>query len=392
MQTLGVYIQFPFCASKCSFCNFSSRVEPKLAYGPYVRALEREMDLLERGLAFTGISGDCLSFVVDSVYCGGGTPSLAGADGLAAMFLPLRRKFHIQANAEWTLEITPGSADRNLLRVALQLGVNRLSIGAQSFVDCELSAVGRLHDAADTREQVATARQAGFCNLSLDLVAGLPYQTAATWQATLNSALRLRPDHISVYLFEADEHSRLGREVLHGSRRYHANTIPDDEFLAGAYERARELLAQAGYLQYEISNFALPGRESHHNRKYWQLDPYIGLGAGAHSYDGAHRWSNEVEPRRYQERLLKNELPIAEVKLLSPSDQVEEFFFLGLRQRQGVSIEDVRSRWSKPSLNWWEDRVRQLQEDGFLKEDRGRVCLDENAYLVSNEIFERFLM
>jgi oxygen-independent coproporphyrinogen III oxidase len=392
MATLGVYIQFPFCASKCSFCNFSSKVESDLAYEPYTQAVGIEIGLLRRGLARKGVSPGFLSYPVDSIYCGGGTPALVGSDGLARIFSPLHRTFGISGDVEWTFETTPGSTDSALLRSLLGVGVNRLSIGAQSFDDRELRSVGRLHSATDTEQLTALARQAGFANISLDLIAGLPYQTAVSWRASLNAVARLRPEHISIYLFEVDERSRLGREVINGGGKYHAGAVPGDDFMADAYDEAREALRREGYLQYEISNFALPGHESRHNQKYWRLDAYIGLGAGAHSFDGLHRWSNDVNPERYQERLQNGELPFVELRALSESEQVEEFFFLGLRQRQGLSLDVARQRWGEPALNWWEDRVRRLEDEGFLSERNGRLILNESACLISNEIFEQFLM
>jgi oxygen-independent coproporphyrinogen-3 oxidase len=392
MPTLGVYIQFPFCASKCSFCNFSSKAGSHLAYEPYIRAVGLEIDLLEIGLRSRGVPTDLLALQVDSIYCGGGTPALAGSDGLTRIFSPLHRTFRISGDVEWTLETTPGSADLALLQSLLELGVNRLSIGAQSFNDRELSSVGRLHSAWDTEQLVARARQAGFRNVSLDLIAGLPYQTEVSWRASLNAVARLRPEHISVYLFEVDERSRLGIEVINGGGKYHAGAVPGENFVAEAYDQAREALAREGYSQYEISNFALPGHESRHNQKYWQLEPYVGLGAGAHSFDGVRRWSNNVEPEWYQEQLRKGELPLEGLRSLSPSEQVEEFFFLGLRQRQGLSLDLARHRWGKPPLNWWEERVVMLKEQGFLTEKDRWLRLEDSAYLISNEIFERFLM
>jgi oxygen-independent coproporphyrinogen-3 oxidase len=308
------------------------------------------------------------------------------------MFGALQEAFRFCSKVEWTVEITPGSADSTLLAAMLRLGVNRLSIGAQSFSDRELRAVGRLHSASDTVQQVHSARNLGFRNINLDLIAGLPYQTEASWHVTLDAVRRLRPEHISVYLFEADERSRLGREVTASGNRYHAAAMPADDFVADVYNTAREVLASEGYLQYEISNFALPGHESRHNQKYWQLAPYLGLGAGAHSFDGIRRWSNEIEPEAYQFRLAGGELPIADIRSLSEFEQAEEFFFLGLRQREGVILDQARRRWGAPPLNWWEERVQQLKEDGFLSEQDGRLRLDEGAFLVSNEIFEQFLM
>jgi oxygen-independent coproporphyrinogen III oxidase len=393
MPTLGLYVQFPFCASKCSFCNFGSRVAHAAAYQPYIRAIGLETDLIQSGvLSLQGIAGDFLSFPIGSVYCGGGTPSLAGIEGITAIFRCLRENFVFRRDAEWTVEITPRSADRSLLEVMLELGANRLSIGAQSFNDRELASVGRVHTAADTEQQVALARDAGFRNVSLDLIAGLPHQTKSSWRASLETVSAIRPEHISIYLFEVDDRSRLGKEVIAAGNRYHAGAIPGEDFVADSYLQAGEVLAREGYCQYEISNFALPGFESRHNQRYWQLEPYLGLGAGAHSFDGAHRWANEIEPCDYEARLAREELPLAEIRSLTPVEQVEEFFFLGLRQRQGVSLERARGRWGTRLLTWWEERARELEEEGFLRERDGILTLAEGSYLVSNEIFERFLV
>jgi oxygen-independent coproporphyrinogen III oxidase len=391
MPTLGVYIQFPFCASKCSFCNFGSKVESHLAYEPYIQAIELELTLLNSRLPRESIDPDFLHFPVDSIYCGGGTPSLARSEGLVRIFSPLQQRFRICEDLEWTVEITPGSADRSLLSLMLEMGVNRLSIGAQSFNDRELRSAGRLHSSSDTTRLVALARQAGFHNVSLDLIAGLPYQSEATWQGSLNAVAGLRPEHVSIYLFEVDERSRLGREVIASGSRYHAGAVPGDDFAADAYDHAREVLTREGYFQYEISNFALPGYESRHNQKYWELEPYLGLGAGAHSFDGVRRWSNEIDPEGYQARLRQGDLPFVEMHSLCPAEQLEEFFFLGLRRCKGLSLDIARHRWGKPPLNWWEDRVRMLKKEGFLSERDGWISLNESAYLISNEIFEQFL-
>lgn len=392
MQTLGIYIQFPFCASKCSFCNFSSRVEPRAAYGPYLEALESEAGFTREMRLPQHVRPDFPLLPVDTIYCGGGTPSLAGPDGLARISDTLRRSFRVSEEPEWTMEITPGSADRDLLKQMRESGVNRLSVGAQSFNDHELRSAGRLHDADEIREQLATARQAGFRNLSVDLIAGLPYQTEMSWQLSLADVARLRPEHVSVYLFEEDNRSRLGRERAMKGGRYGADSVPGDDFMAWAYEQARESLAEQGYLQYEISNFALAGCESRHNQKYWQLKPYLGLGAGAHSFDGVSRWSNAEEPKSYQARLTRSELPVEEIRTVSPSEQVEEFFFLGLRQCIGVNLQLARSRWGAPPLNWWEERARRLVEEGALEEEYQWLRLKRDKYLLSNEIFQQFLM
>ncbi len=391
MATLGVYIQVPFCASKCSFCNFSSRVERSTIYRDYSGAVERELECWPRLAAMRAIPAEILLLPVDSVYMGGGTPTLLGAERLVGIGHALRERMRWGAEVEFTIEATPGSADADLLRALLGMGVNRLSIGAQTFDDVELRAVGRLHSASDTAALVRHARQAGFCNLSLDLIAGLPYQTHASFRHSLEQTVKLRPEHVSIYLFEADEKSRLGNEVVHGGDRYHAGAVPGDDFMADAYEFGCEFLAGEGYVQYEISNFASPGFESRHNIKYWQLAPYLGLGAGAHSFDGARRWSNRVDVQSYMRQLDAWASPVEACHLLSATEQVEEFFFLGLRQACGVDLNQARERWGADCLEPWEEKIAHLSREGLLIREGDHAWLPPKAYLLSNEIFQEFV-
>jgi oxygen-independent coproporphyrinogen-3 oxidase len=195
-----------------------------------------------------------------------------------------------------------------------------------------------------------------------------------------------------VYLFEVDEKSRLGSEVLGNGTRYGAAQVPSDEFMAKAYETACELLLKEGYVHYEISNFALPGFESRHNEGCWQLKPYLGLGAGAHSFDGYRRWANETAPEAYQDKLARGTSPITEVRFLSSEEQLEEFFFLGLRQRQGVDLTLARRRWGRDLVARWEPRISTLADDGWLEAKAGYIRLAQRAYLVSNEVFQEFLI
>jgi oxygen-independent coproporphyrinogen-3 oxidase len=391
MQSLGIYVQVPFCASKCSFCNFNSRVQPASLFDRYSAALAQEIGRLPADFQFYDLSGEVLTLSADTLYFGGGTPSLLGVERLAKIIRALRARFGIQGGGEFTIEITPGSADIDFLARSLSFGTNRLSIGAQTFEDQELRAVGRLHSAADTRELTQRARRVGFANISIDLVAGLPHQTRESWRRNLEGALRLEPQHVSLYLFEIDEKSRLGREVLQGGRRYHASAVPGEEFMADAYDTGREVLRREGYAQYEISNFARPGYESRHNLKYWQLAPYVGFGAGAHSFDGAHRWANEADAKLYIDRLERMSSPIVEVRKLSPEEQVEEFFFLGLRQVEGVSLVPARARWGKDLLSRWQGSIEGLTRHGLLRMAGDSLRLAENAYLVSNEVFQEFV-
>lgn len=389
-QSLGLYVQIPFCASKCSFCNFSSGVAPSAAFEGYVRAIESEAFLASREAIYGGWR--LAQLPVESVYLGGGTPTLLGAELLGRVFGALRQSFGLGDCVEVSVETTPGSADDPLLNRLLNLGANRLSIGAQSFEDRELRSVGRLHTGAEITDQVRRARRRGFRNLSLDLIAGLPYQTLESWRRSLGGLARLEPEHVSIYLFEADENSRLGKQVLRQGDQLHAGAVPDEDFMALAYETACEFLGKEGYAHYEISNFARPGLQSIHNRRYWQRQPYLGLGAGAHSFDGAVRWANETAPTAYQRRVENGEWPIAEKRVLNATEELEEFFFLGLRERQGVSLEHARQRWGLPPFDGWMAKAQRLEQEGFLRVEEGRLSLTERAYLVSNEIFQEFMV
>jgi len=390
-SNLGIYVQVPFCASKCSFCNFSSSVERSTVFDQYARMLRREVQGWQISFPEHGIPREVLSRPVDSVYFGGGTPALLGEQRLSLVIRSLRDHLGWSEDVEFTLETTPGSASASLLAALRGMGVNRLSIGAQTFEDAELRAVGRLHCTDDTVQLVHQARQAGFKNICLDLIAGLPHQTEKSFRHSLEATVNLRPEHVSLYLFEIDEKSRLGREVVHGGNRYHASTVPDEEFMADAYEAGCAFLSTEGYAQYEISNFALPGFDSRHNRKYWQLAPYVGLGAGAHSFDGARRWSNLIDVPMYLAKIEAGLAPIEECRSLTVEEQAEEFFFLGLRQTEGVNLELARERWGAACLNPWEAKIKNLAAEGWVVNEGGRVRMSRHAYLISNEIFQEFV-
>jgi oxygen-independent coproporphyrinogen III oxidase len=391
MSNLGVYIQVPFCAAKCTFCNFSSSVERSSIFDVYTQALQNELDGWPQDLALIGVQPEFLARKVDSVYFGGGTPTLLGVDRLSSIIRALHGALRWSDDVEFTLETTPGSADAQFLHSLLSIGINRLSIGAQTFDQQELRATGRLHTVEETVASVREAREAGFKNISLDLIAGLPHQTTASFQHSLEEVARLRPEHVSLYLFEVDEKSRLGREVVQGGNRYHAETVPGDDFMADAYETGCAFLAREGYQQYEISNFALPGFESRHNRKYWQLGPYLGLGAGAHSFDGNRRWSNQIDARKYIEQIESGASPLGEWHTLTVEEQLEEFFFLGLRQVEGVNLGVARARWGASCLAPWAERIGNLESAGWLICHDDQVCLSRRACLVSNEIFQEFV-
>jgi putative oxygen-independent coproporphyrinogen III oxidase len=383
---LGIYIQVPFCRTKCTYCNFHTGVFSRDLYRPYVAAVTREIGDFPKLACAAGLAAwDRLAAdgpVVDTVYLGGGTPSLLDPDLLAGLLRALGVAFSC-ALEETTLEADPETITLEKARAWREAGINRVSLGVQSFNDQELRAAGRLHRSKDVFAAHERLRAAGFSNLNFDLIAGLPHQTAESWEATLAVALRLGPEHVSVYLLEVDEASRLGREVLSGGRRYGAAAVPDDDALACFYERAAERLAEAGYEHYEISNWALPGFASRHNRKYWRRQPYLGFGAGAHSFDTCERWANSHDPRRYVAAIEQGFLPVEQREKLSERQALEEELFLGLRQLEGIDLDRLEKRY-RVDLR---ARVEPLRAAGLVEFDGPRLRLAPARLTVSNEVF-----
>jgi oxygen-independent coproporphyrinogen-3 oxidase len=280
---LGLYISVPFCRTKCSYCNFASDVFSKSAYENYVTRLLEDIAnshqlASELGCAF-GLTHD----TADSVYLGGGTPSILDAPQLLRIFAAVRDQFTVTPDAEITVECAPGTLTPTLIETLLLCGVNRVSLGVQSFVDQEAQSVGRLHKRSTVLEEIGRLREAGLGNINIDLIAGLPHQTAESWAFSVSETIATGVPHVSVYMLEVDEDSRLGRELIAGGVRYHAHFVPDDDATADFYQQACEMLASAGIAQYEISNFARAAVQSRHNLKYWTRQPYLGFGVDAHS-------------------------------------------------------------------------------------------------------------
>src|SRR5215813_3538261 len=277
---LGIYISVPFCRSKCTYCNFASGVFSAAQMGQYVDRLIADAGAARAVAAEHGAE---LPESADSIYLGGGTPSLLPPDELKRLFVALRQDFLIGRDAEITVECAPGTLTEEIIAALKDCGVNRVSLGVQSFVDQEAASVARLHTRQKTLADIARLRAAGISNINVDLIAGLPHQTRESWRDSLNQAIETGVPHLSVYMLEVDEDSRLGRELIAGGTKYHAHFVPDDDLTAGFYETACERLNDAGIAQYEISNFARAGFESRHNLKYWTRQPYLGFGVDAHS-------------------------------------------------------------------------------------------------------------
>ena len=355
----GVYISYPFCAQKCTYCNFASGVFPRELEAKYLGALRAEL------------CGASWPWTPETVYLGGGTPSQMDPRALAELLAEIPGRPQAEKWSEATLETAPGTVTAEKAAAWVSARINRVSLGVQSFMTPELARTGRKHTAAIVEGDVVLLRQAGIEAMNIDLIAGLPGQTRSSWSASLDWVERLGVPHVSVYMLEVDEDSRLGREILGSGVRYGAADVPADDDIADFYEIAVERLARLGLERYEISNFARPGFESRHNLKYWRREPYLGFGADAHSFDGVMRWQNPESAAEYIAGFPAPERVLA--------DPVAEKFFLGLRLREGVSSGEF------PEV------IDRFEREGMLERCDGRMRLTPRGVLLSNEVFAEFV-
>jgi oxygen-independent coproporphyrinogen III oxidase len=386
MNSLGIYISVPFCRAKCSYCNFASGVSSVSAHEQYVARVCRDIRSVRKRLA-----GAAIPETVDSIYLGGGTPSVLSPALVQELAHTLRQEFVISPGAEITLECAPGQLDEPALAAMLALGVNRISFGVQSLVDREAAATGRFHTRAIVLRDLERVRAAGVRHLSIDLIAGMPHQTAASWQESLDVLAATEVEHASVYMLEIDEDSRLGRELLAGGSRYHAQAVPNEELTADLYENAIAFLEARGMHQYEISNFARGAGEARHNLRYWRRQPYLGFGLDAHSMvhtagGSALRFNTTAVLAEY----LTSDL-LQEVRELSRSEELEEAWFLGLRLRTGVKWQALAMEFGGDRVEIFHPVVRELCRLELLTEEQGFVRLTRRGMLFSNDVFARFL-
>jgi oxygen-independent coproporphyrinogen-3 oxidase len=396
MNRLGIYVQVPFCQTKCTYCNFYTGVVATSRFGPYVEAVCREIrghrELLgAAGVDWPGRGGrsdaaplqsNCEQLIVDTVYMGGGTPSLLDPGHLRDILDAIRATFATEL-AEVTLEADPETVEAGKAAGWVGAGINRVSFGLQSFVDEELVAAGRMHRRADIYRAVPILREAGISNISFDLIAGLPYQTRESWRRSLEELAVLEPEHVSVYLLEVDEGSRLGKELLAGGGRYSAGAVPSEDEMAEFYELAQEKLRAAGYHHYEISNWAKPGFESRHNLKYWRREAYLGFGAGAHSFSGTERWANAHDAAEYVKEIENGRLPMEKHEKLTAESALEEELFLGLRQLDGIDLAQIEREYGVSLAG----RFDPLASAGVVERDGGVVRLAPGRLSISNEVF-----
>jgi oxygen-independent coproporphyrinogen-3 oxidase len=383
---LGLYIAVPFCRTKCSYCNFASDVFSRTVFENYVKRLCAEIEHSTRNAEQMRA---LLDRSVDSLYFGGGTPTLLNVAQLEQVFVTIRQNFQVEQAAEITVECAPGTLSGEMLNALVRWGVNRVSLGVQSFVDKEAASVGRLHKSQTVLDDIARLRAAGITNINVDLIAGLPHQTGESWEHSLQQLISAGVPHASVYMLEVDEDSRLGRELMAGGQKYHAHSVPDDDLTADLYDIACDRLNAAGIAQYEISNFARAGFESRHNLKYWTRQPYLGFGVDAHSMlplrnGEAVRFSNPESLEKY----LACE-PGSTVHV-EPQMAVEESLFLGLRLNRGVDLQALERHF--PELFSAQKAViAEFVQSGLIEQQNTVVRLSNRGRLLSNEVFERFL-
>jgi oxygen-independent coproporphyrinogen-3 oxidase len=391
-DALGVYISIPFCRSKCTYCNFASGVYPTSEHARYVDTVIEDMAGARAWAARMGVE---LPRTVDTVYLGGGTPSLLAPELLGRLFVTLRAEFDFTPDAEITVECAPGQlADPTLAALAVA-GVNRVSLGVQSFIDREAAISGRLHNRAVVLEDLRRLRAAGIANLNVDLIAGLAGQTLPSWEESLAVLVESDVPHASLYMLEVDEDSRLGREMLSHGVRYHAELVPGDDAIVRMYSEAIETLGKAGLAQYEISNFCRPGFESRHNLRYWQRRPYLGLGLDASSM---LREASSKVSRRVLRSTTTSDLQAflqrpdpEETTWLSSEQQHEEAWFLGLRLNRGVNVAAVEHEFGSQLVASALEVVARLVNDGLVTLEGNTVRLTPRGQLLSNDVFQEFL-
>jgi oxygen-independent coproporphyrinogen-3 oxidase len=374
----ALYVHIPFCRARCAYCDFNTYAGLDDLIPAYVAAVCREIE---------GTGERWGRLAVPTVFFGGGTPSLLPLDLVEKLFRVSRLTFDVSRDVEITLEANPGTVTPAYLRGLRALGVNRLSLGVQSAHAEELRLLGRIHTWAQAVESVAWAREAGFENLNLDLIFGLPAQTPARWRETLEAALALEPEHLSLYDLSVEEGTVLAEQIARGKL-----PAPDEDLAAEMYELAEEMLAEAGFFHYEISNWAKADTNvCRHNLVYWRNEPWLGVGAGAHSWLEGRRWANARHPREYIAAMEAGGTPVAEVEEIDQQMEMGETMMLGLRLAEGVSDGRFRARFGARLEKVFHDELVELQSLGLLAWDGCVACLTPRGRLLGNQVFARFV-
>lgn len=381
-MTAGIYVHIPFCLARCEYCAFASTLFDEEKVRRYMDALLSEMNLAREQQDGAGGIEHCF----DTIYFGGGTPSLLHPEDVGRVIEALRLCFTLTPPLEITLEINPATIDVPRLKLMRDAGVNRASLGVQSLAPDELRLMGRTHTAGEALAAFANLRAAGFDNVSVDLIAGLPGQTLQSVTTTVRSIIELRPEHLSIYLLEVKEGSRLARRIACGEV-----DSPDDDLAACMYEEICGLAAALGYEQYEIANFSVPGRASRHNLKYWQDCDYLGFGAGAHGLISSTRYANYEQLEDYQQAVERGKLPRATATKLSAETRFKDALIMGLRLVQGIDPAVLGTRYGVDVHSFVRIAAGDLEEAGLLVIGSDRIALTPKGRLLSNMVFSRFV-
>lgn len=372
---IGLYFHIPFCRSRCSYCHFVSLPYHKALAGRYAKAIRRELE----NNAPDGLPAD-------SIYFGGGTPSLIAAQHVSDILKSIRLKIRISDDCEISMETNPGTLSRTKVGSYRKGGMNRISMGAQSFSDMELAAVGRIHTKAMIFDSVQLLREGGFKNINLDLMLGLPCQTRESWIYSLEQAAGLEIPHISIYMLDLEDACPLRATVASG-----AVVLPEDDLISDLYTETIDILESRGYGQYEISNFARPGYECRHNLKYWRRDPVYAFGLGSHSFDGHYRRANISRMDEYLKAVEAGKCPEEWKQRVDADQALQESLFLGLRLAAGVDWNAIQGIFGEQKLSKYESAVQDWVRRGLAQKDGTRVRLTVSGMLVSNEIFQQFV-
>jgi len=389
---LGLYIHIPFCSSKCNYYHFASGVFPKSLIQPYLNALKHEIEAFPIFLEKLNTTNCSISLEpVDSIYLGGGTPSLIDEKEISSILDFIERHFSKSPDAEVTIEVNPGTLKAKKIESYLEAGINRISVGVQSFQDRLLKQVGRSHSSQETLATIELCRQQGFTNMNLDLIAGLPTQSEEDWQENLEQVVSLSPEHLSLYSLEVHDNTILGRQSLGQQESQGCGEFPDEELVARFYEQSVDHLESAGWGQYEISNFCKPGYHSRHNLKYWTDRPFIGFGCGAHSYCAGWRWGNDRDPSRYV-KLQDQQGDAVDFRMeLTPRQHLEEVIFLGLRLNIGLDLTRLHRAFGFDLSERFGVQISRLVEGQLLEIEEDQLKLTPRGRLLANEVFVEFM-
>ena len=376
-MNLGVYIHIPFCLQKCLYCDFPSHSGLYELHAVYIEALAKELEIKSRILA---------KYTVDTIYIGGGTPTALFEDLLEKLFSAVRTNINIASKAEISLEANPGTLSRSKAVLLSGCGVNRISLGVQSFSDRLLKSIGRIHSAAEAKQAVQNVFAAGIDNINIDLMYGLPEQSIEDFLISLQTAAKLEVPHLSVYGLQVEEGTAFAQ-----MREASQLSLPDEDLEEAMYELAINFLGQKRFIRYEISNYAQTGRECRHNLKYWQYEPYIGIGAYAHSFISGKRMVNICDVGRYIE-YIKNEKSI--IESVEPQDKLtsmSEFAFMALRTNRGLDIAKFYATFGENLMVRYGKEIFRLEKQGLLNINPDRICLTAKGMTYGNHVFCNFV-